>query len=170
MDQSTQTPTNTLKIWVFWIPAVQVHTASEKEKEKKNCLQNKLSGCSGQLPGVNKLSCVKTQQSFAEKLRARSKRRRHINQDKREEKNTTQNINKRSVCLLDERLAAEHQGVVERAHAEDGDARLLHKHGARAQQQADKQRPRRDSGGQRDLGDAHTHTPGRQIGGRTKSH
>lgn len=68
------------------------------------------------------------------------------------------------MCLLDERLAAEHQGVVEHAHSEHGDACLLHQHGAGAQQQTDEQRPHRHRGGQRVLRDTHTHTPNRQRG------
>lgn len=63
------------------------------------------------------------------------------------------------MCLLNERLAAEHQDVVEYAHSEHGDARLLDEHGAGAQQQTDEQTTQRHRGRQRVLGDTHTHAP-----------
>lgn len=66
------------------------------------------------------------------------------------------------MCLLDERLAAEHQGIVEHAHSEHGDARLLDQHGAGAQQQTDEQARSRHRGGQGVLRHAHTHAPARQ--------
>lgn len=66
--------------------------------------------------------------------------------------------------LLDERLAAEHQDVVEYAHSEHGDSRLLDQHGAGAQQQTDKQTTHRHRGGQRVLRDTHTHAPETDTG------
>lgn len=67
------------------------------------------------------------------------------------------------MCLLDERPAAEHQGVVQHAHSKHGDACLLDQHGTGAQQQTDEQTPHRHRGGQRVIGDAHTHTPETQM-------
>lgn len=67
------------------------------------------------------------------------------------------------MCLLDERLATEHQGVVKHTHSKHGDACLLHQHGARAQQQTDNQKPHRDCGRQRVLRDTHTHTPDEEM-------
>lgn len=66
--------------------------------------------------------------------------------------------------LLNKRLATEHQGIVEHAHAEHCDARFLDQHGTGAQQQTDQQRPHRHRGGQRVHRvhrDRHTHTPER---------
>lgn len=65
-----------------------------------------------------------------------------------------------TVDLQEEGLAAEHQGVVEHTHPEDGDARLLDQHGTGAQQQTGTQRPHRHSGGQTVCRITLTHTPG----------
>lgn len=61
--------------------------------------------------------------------------------------------------LLDERFAAEHQDIVQHAHAKHSDARLLDQHGAGAEQQADQQAARRGCGGERVVRGVHAHAP-----------
>lgn len=61
--------------------------------------------------------------------------------------------------LLDEGFAAEHQDIVQHAHAKHCDARLLDQHGAGAEQQADQQVARRGCGGERVTRGVHAHTP-----------
>lgn len=51
-----------------------------------------------------------------------------------------------SVHVREQRLAAEHQAIVQHAHSEHRDARLFDQHGAGAQEQTERQRARRHRG------------------------
>lgn len=53
-----------------------------------------------------------------------------------------------SVHVQEQRLAAEHQAVVQHTHPEHCDARLFDQHGTGAQEQTEHQRARRHRGGE----------------------
>lgn len=69
------------------------------------------------------------------------------------------NNKKRTLCLLCERLAAQHQSIIEQTHSKHSDSCFLDQHCTGTQKQADEQRPWRHSGRERVFGDPFINTP-----------